>query len=154
MIAPMRKNLLIVLLPLLIVGAACTYAPDHLPVQPVAIVTKTGPYRLDAEIPATDAQMERGLMFRTSVPDHTGMLFDFHTPQSFAMWMKNTLVPLDMVFIGADGVITQIEANAEPRSLRRIPTVTPDRAVLELAGGTAARYHITVGDRVTAPGWK
>jgi uncharacterized membrane protein (UPF0127 family) len=89
-----------------------------------------------------------GLMFRKTVPADGGMLFDWGQPQSSEMWMKNTIAPLDMLFINADGTVRRIAENTTPRSLATISSGGPVRATLELAAGTAARLHIQVGDKV------
>jgi uncharacterized membrane protein (UPF0127 family) len=106
------------------------------------------------ELADTDEARERGLMFRSEVPAGTGMLFDFQDVEPVAFWMKNTEVPLDMLFIGADGQIRHIHANARPFDETPIPSVVPVQAVLEIAGGEAARLGIHVGDRVRHPIFK
>ena len=97
---------------------------------------------------ATPEQQTVGEMFRTSVPADGGMLFDWGFPKSSQMWMRNTLVPLDMVFINPDGTIRSIAENTTPRSLAVIDSRGPVRAVLELPGGTTAKLDIRVGDTV------
>jgi uncharacterized membrane protein (UPF0127 family) len=87
-------------------------------------------------------------MFRTSVPPDQGMLFDWGFPRSSEMWMRNTLVSLDMVFINADGTIRSIAEDTTPRSLAVIDSRGPVRATLEIAAGTTARLDIRVGDTV------
>jgi hypothetical protein len=89
-----------------------------------------------------------GLMFRDRVGPEEGMLFDWGAPRESAMWMKNTLVPLDMLFIAADGRIHRIAERTVPHSLASVESRGPVRATLELAGGTAERLDIRVGDRV------
>ena len=103
------------------------------------------------ELAVTDNDRARGLMFRKELPEGTGMLFDFGSDQEVAMWMKNTLIPLDMMFIEADGRIRRIAENTEPMSERIIPSGGPVRAVLEVIGGTARKYGIAAGDRVAHP---
>ena len=92
-------------------------------------------------------QQMTGLMFRTEVPPDGGMLFDWGRPQPSQMWMKNTLIPLDMVFINADGTIRSIAENTTPHSLATIDSRGPVRATLELAGGQTAKDNIRVGRR-------
>ena len=87
-------------------------------------------------------------MFRTHVADDEGMLFDWGIPRESQMWMKNTLVPLDMVFINEDGSIRTIAENTVPRSLAVIASHGPVRATLELAAGVTEKDDIRVGDRV------
>jgi uncharacterized protein len=124
----------------------------ELPKQQLVIVTKDGQRHVfNVEVATTPAQQETGEMFRKSVPPDGGMLFDWGTPRQSEMWMKNTLVPLDMVFIAADGTIDSIAENTVPHSLRVIASHGSVLATLELAGGTTARLGITVGDKVLAP---
>ena len=98
----------------------------------------------------TEQQQDTGLMFRRVVPAATGMLFPWPQPQVSDMWMKNTIAPLDMVFIGADGTIKAIAENTVPYSLRDISSGVPVLATLELQAGTTASLNINVGDRVIA----
>lgn len=115
------------------------------------IVSQSGVHVFSVELATTDEERERGLMFRKELPDGHGMLFDFETDRNVAMWMKNTLIPLDMIFIRGNGRIANIAENTEPMSTRIIPSRGPVRAVLEVAGGTAKRLGIEVGDRVAHP---
>jgi uncharacterized protein len=103
----------------------------------------------NVEMALRPEQQITGLMFRTSVPPDGGMLFDWGTPRDSQMWMKNTLVPLDMVFINQDGTIRSIAENTVPESLAVIDSRGPVLATLELAAGTTARLGIRVGDKVT-----
>ena len=96
----------------------------------------------------TADQQEVGLMFRPTVPEDGGMLFDWGIPRDIAMWMRNTVAPLDMLFINADGSVRRIAENATPQSLATIPAGGAVRGTLEVAAGTAARLHIRVGDKV------
>lgn len=114
----------------------------------LTIQTKTRSHKLDVEMARTPEQLAFGLMFRRSLPANAGMLFDYGRPQVVAMWMKNTFIPLDMVFIDEKGVVAHIAQRAVPQSLRTISSITPVRAVLELNGGTVARLKIEKGDRV------
>jgi hypothetical protein len=88
-------------------------------------------------------------MFRRELPEGQGMLFDFQFDQNVAFWMKNTYIPLDMLFIRSDGRILRIAENTEPLSERNIPSGGPVRAVLEVIGGTAKKLGIAAGDRVS-----
>jgi uncharacterized protein len=119
--------------------------------QNLEIVSQSGVHVFSVELAATDEERERGLMFRKELPDGHGMLFDFKADRNVAMWMKNTLIPLDMIFIRSDGRISNIAENTEPMSTRIIPSRGAVRAVLEVAGGTAKRLGIEVGDRVAHP---
>lgn len=115
------------------------------------IVSKTGVHVFAVEVVANDADRAKGLMFRKELPEGQGMLFDFQRDQEIAMWMKNTYIPLDMIFIAADGRIHRIAENTEPLSERIIPSGGPVRGVLEVIGGTARKLGIAVGDRVAHP---
>ena len=118
------------------------------------IVTATGRHTFQVEIANNDATREHGLMDRRYMaPDH-GMLFEFDREAPVAFWMKNTYIPLDMIFIAPSGVVTHIAANAEPLSERVIPSGGPCVAVLELDGGIAASIGLKVGDKVRHPFFK
>ena len=108
-------------------------------------------HKFDVEVARTDAEQDRGLMFRTSLPEDGGMLFPFAKPRIGSFWMKNTLIPLDMIFIRADGSIDRIAENTIPESLEPVVSGGEVSAVLELAGGTAARLGIDESAKVT---WK
>lgn len=108
-------------------------------------------HRFRVEIAETPAQQARGLMFRTEVATDAGMLFDYGSPRPVTMWMKNTLVPLDMLFIDADGAVVRIERWTTPLSLDSISSGAPVVAVLELRGGAADRLGLAAGDRVSHP---
>ena len=115
------------------------------------IASKTGVHIFAVEIADTEAQREKGLMFRKNLPDGQGMLFDFKREQDVSFWMQNTYIPLDMIFIRSDGSILRIIENAEPLSTRLIPSGGPVLAVLEVIGGTARKLGIAPGDRVAHP---
>jgi uncharacterized membrane protein (UPF0127 family) len=116
--------------------------------QTLEIASKTGVHAFQVEMAITADEKERGLMFRRELPEGQGMLFDFQFDQNVAFWMKNTFIPLDMLFIRADGRILRIAENTEPMSERNIPSGGPVRAVLEVIGGTAKKLGIAAGDRV------
>ena len=118
------------------------------------IVTSTGRHAFQIEIANNDATRERGLMDRRYMAADHGMLFEFDREAPVAFWMKNTYIPLDMIFIAPSGVVTHIAANAEPLSERVIPSGGPCVAVLELNGGTAASIGLKVGDKVHYPFFK
>ena len=132
--------------------AAGPVRPAGLPTLEIA--SKTGVHVFAVEIADTEAQREKGLMFRKKLPEGQGMLFDFHREQEVAMWMQNTYIPLDMFFIQGDGRILRIAENTEPLSTRIIPSGGPVRAVLEVIGGTARKFGIAAGDRVAYPIFK
>jgi uncharacterized membrane protein (UPF0127 family) len=100
------------------------------------------------EVARNDAERAQGLMFRRSMPADHGMLFDFGRVEPVSMWMQNTYLPLDMLFIRKDGTVARIAADAEPLSTRTIPSGEPVVAVLELNGGVAAKLGLKPGDRV------
>jgi uncharacterized membrane protein (UPF0127 family) len=121
----------------------------ELPKEKLVIVGHGGPEHVfNVEMALAQDQQVAGEMFRTNVPEDGGMLFDWGFSRQSQMWMRNTLVPLDMVFINADGTIRSIVENTTPRSLAVIDSRGPVRATLELAAGTTAKLDIRVGDLV------
>jgi uncharacterized membrane protein (UPF0127 family) len=145
-----RRRLLF--LPLLLLWANASVAQLAIfPTAPLTIVTAGGPHEFTVELATTPSQMEQGLMFRKSLAPDAGMLFDYMAPSMAMMWMKNTLIPLDMLFVDAQGRIVNIHERAVPGSLATISAAAPVRAVIELNGGTAARLGIRPGDRVMLP---
>lgn len=126
------------------------------PVQPAGLQTlevasKTGVHAFAVEFAGNDAERAKGLMYRKELPEGRGMLFDFQREQEVSMWMQNTYISLDMLFIRADGRILRIAENTEPLSTRTISSGGPVRAVLEVIGGTARKLGIAPGDRVGHP---
>jgi hypothetical protein len=117
--------------------------------HPLEIVTKAGVQVFSVEEARSDEERERGLMFRTALPEGQGMIFDFSPEQNVSMWMKNTLIPLDMIFIRADGRILRIAENTKTQSEEIIPSGGPVRAVVEVIAGTAKKFGIAPGDRVS-----
>jgi uncharacterized membrane protein (UPF0127 family) len=115
------------------------------------IVTKTGVHVFSVEMATTEKEKETGLMYRKELPDGKGMLFDFSPEQQISMWMKNTYISLDMIFIRADGRILRIAENTEPESTRIISSGGLAKGVLEVIAGTARKYGIAPGDRVAHP---
>lgn len=112
------------------------------------IETKSGPALLNVEVADTEAKREQGLMFRRSMPDDHGMIFLFDGEHEITMWMKNTYIPLDMVFIGNDWRVRHIAYNAEPFSTDIISSVRPASRVLEIGAGQAKKLGLAIGDRV------
>ena len=108
-------------------------------------------HAFQVELAKKPEELERGLMFRRYLPKDRGMLFDFGTPRPATMWMENTYLPLDMVFIRADGTIARIESHTEPMSRRTIVAGEPVLAVLELNSGICDELGIKAGDRVIHP---
>jgi uncharacterized membrane protein (UPF0127 family) len=120
-------------------------------IQPLEIVTKSGVQVFSVEMATTEQEKETGLMYRKELADGKGMLFDFSPEQQISMWMKNTYIPLDMIFIRADGRILRIAENTEPLSTKIISSGGPAKGVLEVIAGTAKKYGIQPGDRVAHP---
>jgi len=114
----------------------------------ITIETRYSRRIFQVEIAETAAQRAQGLMWRMHLPMGTGMLFDFKISGPVIMWMKNTYIPLDILFITAKGVILNIARETLPHSTRHIPSKGPVRAVLELPGGSANQFGIRAGDRV------
>jgi uncharacterized membrane protein (UPF0127 family) len=138
----------LVLAALLGLGAIVGSAAESL--EPLTIVSARGGARhpFMVEVARTDAERAQGLMFRRSLAPDRGMLFDFKRVEPVTMWMQNTYVSLDMLFIRPDGSIARIAARTEPLSTRTISSGEPVLAVLEVPAGTAARLGIEAGDRV------
>ncbi len=118
---------------------------------PLAIESASGTLTFQVELATTSDQRQQGLMFRESLDSDRGMLFDFGRTGPVTMWMRNTYIPLDMLFIDADGRIDRIAANVQPLSDAVIGSGGPVRAVLELPAGTSAEHGIAVGDHVIHP---
>jgi len=115
------------------------------------IITASGIHEFSVELASNDAEREKGLMYRRFMPPDRGMLFDFKREEPVMFWMKNTYIPLDMIFLSRAGVVTNIAANAEPLSERLIPSGGPCYGVLELNGGAAASIGVRPGDKVRHP---
>jgi uncharacterized membrane protein (UPF0127 family) len=119
------------------------------PLQPLALVTEKGRFAFQIEDADTDDKRETGLMCRISLAPNRGMLFDFHQPTNdIAFWMRNTLIPLDIVFIRPDGRVLSIARNARPLDETPLPAGGQVRGVLEIAGGRAAQIGLEPGDKV------
>ncbi|MFI4998390.1 MAG: DUF192 domain-containing protein [Reyranellales bacterium] len=114
----------------------------------LVIVTAAREIKFDIELALNEAERTRGLMYREKLGPYEGMLFDFFHEAPVAFWMKNTLIPLDMVFIAGDGTVRHVHANATPLSTDAIPSQFPVRAVLEINGGSALLLGIKPGDKV------
>jgi uncharacterized protein len=120
-------------------------------IQSLEIVTKSGVHVFSVEMATTEEEKTTGLMYRKELADGKGMLFDFSPPQEVSMWMKNTYISLDMIFIRADGRILRIAQNTETLSTKIIPSGGLAKGVLEVIAGTAQKYDIQPGDRVAHP---
>jgi uncharacterized membrane protein (UPF0127 family) len=149
----MRARLPLTVALLLLAGCSRPSAetsPIGLPMETIVIDTDHGPQTFQVEIASDDASREKGLMFRkTMEPDH-GMLFDFKITEGVVFWMKNTVLPLDMIFIREDGTVSSVAPDATPYSTQEIPSAEPVRGVLELNAGRAAVLDIVPGDVVHA----
>lgn len=119
--------------------------------EPLTFETPSGARVVAVEVARSEPQRTRGLMGRRFMPEDRGMLFLFDRPQIISMWMKNTYIPLDMVFVGQDGRVVSIAANAEPFSEAIVSSSGPAVAVVEINGGVARRMGMRVGDRVRHP---
>ncbi|TNB46543.1 DUF192 domain-containing protein [Martelella lutilitoris] len=126
-------------------------AAVRFPVSQLTLHTKTGDYPIVVEVAKDPLQRQRGLMFRTELARDHGMIFDLGVDRPASMWMANTLIPLDMVFISADGRVSGFHENAVPESKAIITSDEPVRYVLEIGGGEAATYGLRPGDRVSGP---
>jgi uncharacterized membrane protein (UPF0127 family) len=129
----------------LVIVSACAAPEKQPPVGYLSIRTASGDYLFTVEIADTPQTREYGLMFRQSLPERHGMLFRFPQEDYVNFWMKNTLIPLDMVFIDKNGKVTNVAENAKPLTFDMHGSVAPVTSVLELAGGSAKRYHIAAG---------
>ncbi|MSP80944.1 MAG: DUF192 domain-containing protein [Rhodospirillales bacterium] len=117
----------------------------------LTIATARGEHRFRVELALRPAQQAEGLQHRPFLAEDAGMLFVYDQPGNLSMWMLNTLIPLDMIFIGANGRIVNIAERTRPKSLDIIPSAGPVLAVLEVLGGTSARLSIRPGDRIVHP---
>ncbi len=116
--------------------------------EPLDIITASGRKTLQVEIADTPSEQALGLMYRTQLADDRGMIFLHASPRELTMWMRNTYIPLDMVFIRADGRVHRIEAKTQPMSEAVIASKGEVTAVLELAGGAAERLGLKPGDTI------
>lgn len=123
-----------------------TFERDKLSIQ-----TKNGKVEIEVEVAKSALQQERGLMYRKSLAEKTGMIFLFPKSDELTFWMKNTYIPLDMLFVDEKGIITRVAENTKPLSTRYIHSIGKAIAVIELAGGSAAKLNIATGDRVLYP---
>jgi len=127
---------------------ACKGQPELKPLQPLQVVTDKATHRFQVEVADSAQEREYGLMCRKSLAADRGMLFIFPKADYQAFWMRNTLIPLDIVYIGADGKVVSIVRNARPLDESPLPSGGPALGVLELAGGRAAQIGLLPGDRV------
>jgi uncharacterized membrane protein (UPF0127 family) len=136
-----------------VAGMAWAEMPDtgiaqSLPLVPLTVETRTGDVVLQVQVADTDSRRQTGLMFRKSMPETEGMLFIFQETRFVSFWMKNTFIPLDLLFVDDDGTVTSIARDTTPFSLEPIPSEKPSRAVLEINAGASDRLGIDVGDHL------
>ncbi len=136
---------------MLLLAMAVTEGRAEMRRDPLKLVTGSGEHSFQVEVANTSEEKARGLMFRRSLADDAGMLFPYEPPQEATMWMRNTYISLDMVFIRADGIVHRIEEGTEPFSERVIASGGDVLAVLELRAGIAAKIGLKAGDRVFHP---
>jgi uncharacterized protein len=127
-------------------------APSGLDLVPLEIRTANGTHHFNVEVARTPDEQAQGLMFRTALAADEGMIFPFPSPRPASFWMRNTLIPLDMLFIRADGTIARLAANTTPGSEESVMSGEPVAAVLEIRGGRSAELGISEGDRVSWAG--
>lgn len=130
-------------------GPAATVSPAGLQLLPLTIKSANATHRFTVELAETREQQARGLMFRTEMAADHGMLFPFDQVREASFWMKNTVIPLDIIFVRSDGTIESIAANTTPYSLEPVSSGEPVAAVLELNGGRAAQLKIKSGDQIS-----
>jgi uncharacterized protein len=135
-------------LALLLMGLIACAGEATMKRERLTLVTAAGERVIEIEVAVSLDEKAKGLMFRTALADTAGMLFPYDGAQDITMWMKNTYIPLDMVFIRGDGIVHRIEVKTEPLSEKVIAAGAPVTAVLELAGGAAERLGLKAGDRV------
>ena len=131
---------------------AASVSPAGLDVVPLTIRSGAKSHSFTVEVARTPDQQSRGLMYRPALGADDGMIFPFDPPRPASFWMKNTMIPLDMLFIRADGTIARVAANTVPYSLDPVEEGEPVIAVLEIAGGRSAQLGIAEGDHVSWPG--
>ena len=129
---------------LLTLATACSAADETRAI----LHTATGDYPFTFEIADDSAEHAKGLMFRDTLAPDAGMLFDYGREREVSFWMQNTLIPLDMIFIGGDGVVKSIHVNARPLDTTPIPSGAPVQFVLEIPGGRSAEIGLAPGDRL------
>ena len=140
------KKLSIILL--LLFAVACSQETEQKPTTPLIVNTSNGEVRFNVETASTPQELQTGLMYRTQMPLNNGMIFNIYPVRPTAMWMKNTKISLDMLFIAPDGSISMIKEHTTPMSEDLIISRDPVRAVVELNAGQASRHGIKIGDKV------
>ncbi len=128
----------------LVASSPAAYAAN----DQLTLHTATGEYRFNVEVVDTPETRAQGLMFRTELADDSGMLFDFKEEREVSFWMQNTLIPLDMIFVGSDGIVDTIHVNARPQDPTSIPSEVPVQFVLEIPGGRSVEIGLKPGDKM------
>lgn len=136
-----------------VVLAIATDGPQQLPFHdtPLVIETPSGTFAFQVEVADTSKTRSIGLMHRPAMPQNAGMLFDFETERMVSMWMKNTIIPLDMLFIDRFGGVVRVARNTVPFSTASVLSGAPVRYVLELNAGVTDRLGIRAGAKVRHP---
>jgi uncharacterized membrane protein (UPF0127 family) len=129
-------------------AALAAHPISGLTVVPLTVTSAGGVHVFKVEVASTFGEQERGLMFRTAMGEDEGMIFPMDPPRPTAFWMKNTVIPLDIIFIGADHKVLNVAANAAPYDLKPLPSAGAAAGVLELIGGRAAAIGLKAGDTV------
>jgi len=128
-----------------------SHSQEKFPTGELTVKTQDTSYDFDIELALDDSHRQYGLMFRTNLPEMNGMLFIYEEKKRISMWMKNTFIPLDILFIDDDGKIIRIAKSQQPRSLSLIRSGGEAKAVLELNGGLTDKLNIAVGDEIIYP---
>jgi uncharacterized membrane protein (UPF0127 family) len=134
------------MVPLALLLAAAPAPAAEARLEQLELVTATGRHVFQIEVARTSEERARGLMYRRSMPRDRGMLFDFHAEHIVMMWMKNTYIPLDMIFVSRNGRVVSVAEKTEPMSERVISSGQPAYAVIELNAGAARKIGLAVGD--------
>ena len=142
------RSLVFVLFALVLNAHVLAFAEDPAKIEPITIVTAQAATMVNAEVADTEELRQRGLMFRHILPPDQAMLFDFGDPRPAAMWMKNTYMSLDMIFVREDGTIAALAENTVPKSLDTISVQEPVKGVIEMAAGSVKRLGIHKNDKV------
>lgn len=132
----------------LAVVAACLVPAAWAAENSLTLTTATGDYNFTVEVVDTPESRAQGLMYVTELADDAGMLFDFKEERPVSFWMRNTFIPLDMIFVGADGIVKNVHVNARPHDPTGIPSDGPVQFVLEIPGGRSVEIGLKAGDRM------
>lgn len=147
-----RRTMMAAALAAVVSGTALAQSLVTFPTSKAEIVTQAGKHHaFTVELASSPQQLTQGLMFRRTMAADAGMLFDFGAPRPVSMWMRNTMIPLDMLFLAEDGKVVGFKERAVPGSTEVISAPEPARGVLELNGGTVQRLGLAVGDHVVHP---